>query len=92
VANLNFNPEAAFRELAGELFIVTPDRALHHIALPSAVEIVKALRAGPVDQRTIVTQLVDRFEVTEARATTDVATFLQTLVEANIACIDEANP
>ena len=81
---LTLNPDAAYREVAGEVFIVTPDRALHHLSLPTAVTIVQTLRAGPVDAPAIVSAVTARFDVDEARAHADVSAFLKTLMERAI--------
>ncbi len=38
------HPEAAIREVAGEIFVVTDDRAFHHAHIPTAIETLAAVR------------------------------------------------
>ena len=78
------NPDAAFREVAGEVFVVTADRALHQFTNATATTVFRTLRAGPATVGTLATELGRHYEVDYDRALTDVTSFVATLVERQI--------
>lgn len=81
----SIRPDVAYREVAGEIFLVSDDRAFHHVHLPTAVDTVVALREGPKTEDTLVSLLTMRFDVDERTAREDLSVFLKLLVERNVA-------
>ncbi|MBI5608612.1 MAG: PqqD family protein [Deltaproteobacteria bacterium] len=79
------HPAAAAREVAGEIFVVTDDRGLHRLEVPTAVTICRSLMAGPADREALVAQLVADFEVEWDVAARDLDAFVALLVERRIA-------
>ena len=75
---------AALRQVGGEFFIVTDDRALHHIHTPTSVALFGALRGGGLSARDLSALLHERFEVSAETARRDVEKFLEDLVERQI--------
>ncbi len=78
------NPDAAFREVAGEVFVVTSDRALHQFTNATATTVFRTLRVGPATVGALATELGRHYEVDYNRALTDVSSFVATLVERDI--------
>ena len=76
---------AAYRLVGGEYFVVTADRAFHHIHVPSAVTLFEALVSGPQSGDALTRQLCGRFDVDEAAAGRDISMFLKMLVERGLA-------
>ncbi len=79
------HPAAAAREVAGEIFVVTDDRGLHRLEVPTAVAIFRSLMAGPARRDTLIAQLVEDFEVEWEQAASDLDRFVNELVERRIA-------
>jgi hypothetical protein len=81
------HPQAAHRTVAGEVFVVTGDRAFHRLQAASSIALFDALSRSPAgacaDELTDL--LLREFAVTEAQARADVATFLATLVQRQLA-------
>jgi len=78
------NPEAAFREVGGEIFVVTADRTFHHLGPATSVEIFKFCRACARSEAEIVGRIVALFDVDEATAAMDVQRFVTQLVERDV--------
>ncbi len=84
---------AAHRLVGGEYFVVTDDRAFHHIHVPSAVALFRQLTLGPQTTDSLVTTLLSEFDVGEAVASRDVLAFVGTLTERQlVTCAGELNP
>jgi hypothetical protein len=73
----------AWREIDGEVFLVTPDSRLHDIRPGSGHLIFQAIQAGGDEERA-ADLLVERFEVGREQARADVAAFVAKLVELGI--------
>lgn len=78
------HPRAAWRKVAGEYFVVTPDRSFHRLTTATAVSIFAALTAAPATERELVAEVVRQFEVTPAQAETDLRDFLATLLQRQL--------
>ncbi|MCO4761245.1 MAG: PqqD family protein [Myxococcales bacterium] len=80
------HPGAAHREVAGEFFVITADRALHQLTNPTAATIFRTLRdaAEPATLSAVAERLTHDFEVEQPRAIADTQTFLSTLIERQI--------
>ena len=89
----HLHPQAAHRKVAGEIFVVTGDRAFHRLHAATAVELFDALsqaKAGAsVEELTRL--LVQQYAVSEPQAREDVTAFLATLLERRLAEIDAAH-
>ncbi len=81
----SLKPTAAHRLVGGEYFVVTGDRAFHHIHVPSAVTLFRELTAGPCTSGALVSALVHEFDVAEDVAAQDVQVFVATLVDRQLA-------
>jgi len=81
----NLTSGAAHRLVGGEYFVVTDDRAFHHIHVSSAVALFRAFTQGPQTTHSLVSALVGQFEVAEDVATQDVNAFVAMLVERRLA-------
>ncbi len=81
------HPQAAHRKVAGEVFVVTGDRAFHRLQTATAVELFAALADAPegASADELVQRLLTTYEVSEATARADVALFLDTLVTRQLA-------
>lgn len=79
------HPRAALREVAGEMFVVTDDRAFHHAHTPTALDVLDALRKGPTTADELAAGLCSRFAVDAPTAQADVDRFLGILVERLVA-------
>jgi hypothetical protein len=78
------HPRAAWRKVAGEYFVVTPDRSFHRLTTATAVSTFAALTAAPATQHELVAAVVRQFEVTPAQAETDLRDFLATLLQRQV--------
>lgn len=78
------HPQAAHRAVAGEVFVVTGDRAFHRLSVPTAVELFEALARGACRRADLVELLLERYQVTREQAETDVTAFLQVLLERQV--------
>lgn len=85
------HPAAAAREVAGEIFVVTDDRGLHRLEVPTAVTIFRSLMAGPASREALIARLVEDFEVDWDVAAGDLDQFVAVLVERRIAVPCEPN-
>lgn len=85
LGQVRLHPRAAWRTVAGEVFVVTDDRAFHRLAVPSATAIFAALEQGPTDLDAIVAQLCERFEVEAGVARREADRFVRTLLDRGIA-------
>lgn len=91
----SLHPGAAHREVGGEFFVVTDDRAFHHIHVPTAVDLFAALRSGHRTAGQLSELLCGTYEVTPEQARRDVSEFLQLLAERQIAVavpVEAADP
>jgi hypothetical protein len=79
------HPTAAAREVAGEVFVVTDDRGLHRLEVPTAVTIFRALMAGVCDRNSLLDRVVAEFEVEREVAARDLDEFVEVLIERRIA-------
>ena len=82
--------DAAVRAVAGEIFVVSDDRAFHHAHIPTAVDTLNALRQGPQTVAQLTELICSRYEVDAALAEQDVQRFLRLLVERQIAVVTDA--
>ena len=81
------HPQAAHRKVAGEVFVVTGDRAFHRMQTTTAIALFDALgqaEAG-ASPGELVAALCQQFDVTKATAENDVADFIATLVTRQLA-------
>ena len=81
------HPQAAHRKVAGEVFIVTGDRAFHRLQTVTAVDLFDSLAqsAAGMSADELTALLLQRYDVSETTARADVATFLQTLLARQLA-------
>jgi len=84
------HPRAAWRKVAGEYFVVTPDRSFHRLTTATAVSVFAALTAAPATQHELVAEVVRQFEVTPAQAESDLRDFLATLLQRQLVTSLEA--
>ena len=78
------HPRAVWSKVAGEYFVVTPDRSFHRLTTATAVSIFAALTAAPATEHELVAEVVRQFEVTPAQAQTDLRDFLATLLQRQL--------
>lgn len=78
------HPRAAHRQVAGEVFVITEDRAFHRLATPTAVDLFQALVRGPATQQELVDLLSRRYQVQPDQAQADVTSFLRSLVDRRV--------
>ncbi len=81
-------PSAAYREVAGEIFVITADRAFHRLQTESAVLLFRLLSRGPRSAQELQDALVAHFDVDAATAHHDIAEFLLILEQRQIAVAD----
>ena len=81
------HPQAAHRKVAGEVFVVTGDRAFHRLQATTAVDLFDALAqsAAGVSAQELSALLVQKYAVGEAEAQRDVAEFLATVQARQLA-------
>jgi hypothetical protein len=82
------HPQAAHRHVAGEIFVVTDDRAFHRIRVRTAVEVFLSLATGPKSRDYLVSVLCQRFQVEAAQAARDLDVFLADMVERRLVCAE----
>lgn len=70
------HPQVAFREVEGEMFIVTPDNRFHNLVDPVSVAIWRACDAAPCTEDDLVDVVTSTFRVDEAAARADLDAFL----------------
>lgn len=90
--NCQLHPFAAWRDVAGEIFVITEDRAFHRLAAPTATDLLRAIAAGRGDPRQLTDLLVGRYQVEADRAAADVAAFVATLIAKKIAVESPVRP
>ena len=73
----SIHPQAAFREIEGEVFIVTPDNHFHNLSDPVAAAIWRACDERPRTMDELVVLITERFDVTEQTAREDLEAFLR---------------
>ncbi len=81
------HPQAAHRKVAGEVFVVTGDRAFHRMQNATAVDLFDALAcadAGATAEE-LTALLLHTYDVPEHEARADVAAFLETLLARQLA-------
>ena len=78
------HPNAAFRQVAGEVFIVTADRAMHQFSTPTALAVFHTLQKTPATVDEIAIRLSQGFEVSVEQAAKDIDSFIETLVDRQI--------
>lgn len=86
------HPEAAHRSVAGEVFVVTADRAFHRMQSPTAHAIYEILAAGPATAAQLSEMVHSRYAVAPSVANRDVAAFLSVLVERGLAVAETSAP
>ena len=81
------HPQAASRKVAGEVFVVTDDRAFHRLHVATSVALFDALAgtANGVSPRELTELLLREFDVTPDQAAQDVADFLAALLARHLA-------
>ncbi|GEM_PF-2995880 len=77
-------PSAAIREVAGEIFVVTEDRAFHHAHVPTAIDALAALRESSRTLDELVELIAGRYNVEPDQARADLTDFLATLEQRRI--------
>ena len=82
---IRLHPQASYREVGGEVFVVTADRSFHRLAVPTAVDLFRLVARGAVSRDSLVDHLTCHYDVTAARAAADVDAFVETLVARQIA-------
>lgn len=85
VIRYRLRDDAARREVGGEFFIVTADRAMHRIAAQSGVSVLRLLAERPHSVAELTAALAPRFDADMATIRTDVETFVATLQARGIA-------
>lgn len=83
------HPKVAFRAVAGEIFLVSDDRAFHHAHLPTAIDALKALRMAPQSEDDLVALVTHRYSVDATTARADIRGFLQILRDRMIVVATE---
>lgn len=78
------HPQVAFREVEGEMFIVTPDNRFHNLVDPVAVAIWRTCDGGPSTEDELVAVVTSSFQVDETAARADLQTFLADAVQKNL--------
>lgn len=86
---VRIHPRAAWRNVGGEVFVITGDRAFHRLAAPTAVDLIKRLAAAPATVSELAELLVRDYQVDAATARQDVTTFVGTLLAKQIATAHE---
>lgn len=84
-------PTAAHRLVGGEYFVVTADRAFHHVHVPTAVTLYAELVTGPKSESELTDLLCAGYEVDRPTAQRDVTGFLGTLAERGLAARIDAD-
>ncbi len=83
------HPRAAWRNVGGEVFVITGDRAFHRLAAPTAVDLLKRLALAPATVGELADQLVRDYQVDTATAQRDVTAFVEALIAKQIAAPTE---
>ncbi|GMV43135.1 MAG: hypothetical protein AMXMBFR64_48510 [Myxococcales bacterium] len=78
------HPQVAFREVEGEMFIVTPDNRFHNLVDPVSVSIWRACDGTPRTEADLTAMVVATFRVDEATARADLAAFLANAVKLHL--------
>lgn len=79
------HPQAAWRDVGGEVFVITDDRGFHRLRTPTASDLLRALAAGTGDPAALAAALTAKYQVDFGTARADVDAFLATLVAKRIA-------
>ena len=90
VTRFSLHPKVAVRAVAGEIFLVSDDRAFHHAHLPTAIDALSALREAPRTADELVELITSRYAVDDDTARQDVSEFLQILQERLIVVTTDA--
>jgi len=85
---------AAWRDVGGEVFVITEDRAFHRVRTASGADILRAIAAAPVTADSLAELVVARYAVDRPTAARDIERFLADLDRLGIAAITavEAGP
>lgn len=75
------HPQVAFREVEGEVFIVTPDNRFHNLVDPVSVAVWRACDEEACDEDALVALVTTRFRVDADTARSDLRTFLEDAVQ-----------
>lgn len=84
-ARYALHPNAAWRDVGGEVFVITDDRAFHRLRTATAADLLRALAAGTGEPEALVSTLTAKYQVDVVAARADVDRFLATLVAKRIA-------
>ncbi len=78
------HPTAAYRNIDGHIFVITPDSRQHE--LHGAVELFlwQLCEEKPQSKNELITAVLDRFDVDESVASNDIEHFLSELTEAGV--------
>ena len=79
------HPQAAFRRVGEDVFVVTDDRALHQFTNATATTVFAVLAEGPASLSGLAEALSRSFEVDRAQALLDLEPFMAILVTRRIA-------
>ena len=90
IHRFSLHPKVAVRAVAGEIFLVSDDRAFHHAHVPVAVDTIAALRKAPQSEDELVQMVTARYDVDDATARSDMRSFLLTLVQRKVAVTTES--
>ena len=75
--------DVAWREVGGELFVITPDGLLHGVRSAAGLFIWRQLERG-IAERDIVASLCEHFDVTPADARRDLDEFISTMLHKGL--------
>lgn len=77
------NPKVAYREIKGEVFIVDTESSFLHKLNETASFIWKCIKKG-LEEKEIVENLIDEFDVSYEEAKKDLVEFLELLKEKKL--------
>ena len=85
------HPEAAHRVVAGEVFVVTGDRAFHRLHVATAIDLFGELAKNGASARELAAVLTERYQVSPTQADQDVQDFVATLLERQLAVLEQSS-
>jgi len=80
----DLHPSAAWRQIDGHVFIITPDSRQHELDGPVERAVWALLAAGPKSLSEITASIVAEFDVAAEQAEIDLGSFLIHLLDAGI--------
>ena len=79
-------PDCTFREIGGEIFVVSPTTGGVHL-LNDVGSFIWSLLDGENSAEDIMRSLCEEYDVTEEEALCDLAAFLNELTQAQLVCL-----